>query len=1017
MERVGEKVFRFVCRDSFEEGIDIGALKMVESGCKVRIEYNKFQGRPSVDVQVEGKRMNCLLDTGAGINVLSASGWKKLGSKQLEECEMKLRCANNSTLETMGKVSLNVQVGNKSKQIVFMVGKLVVPEMIGGMEFLNIFGFRLQQIEEGRQEFEEKGYVCNMEAKFGELIDVGKRWDRAKCAIDWGSDKRLMEISRLRGEVFMANKWDVGKTHLIKHTIHTNGGPINVKPYRQPMNLEDKIDDVIRNLFENDIIRRCNSPWNTPMVCVWKKERKEIRLCLDFRRLNKITERQAFPMPNVEEMLDTLNGTNFFSSIDLGNAYYQVELDEQSQEKTAFSTKQGQYCFKRMPFGIAAAPGTFQELMNEVIKGIRGAMVYLDDILIFSKSKEEHYQVIGQVLDRILAAGLRINPDKCTFMKEEIKFLGHIISKEGIRTDPVKVEAIRSFGEPKCVKKLRSFLGICNYYRKFIKDYATKARKLEQLCSGPGNTKLVWSSELEDIFNGLKTALTSTPILGFPDLQREFILDTDASFNTIGAVLSQADERGIEKVIAYGSHAMTSHEIGYCTTRKELLAVYYFCVHFKHYLYGRRFTLRTDHKAITFMLNTKKPVTSQFQTWINFLSSLDINLVYRKGILHGNADALSRLVCDRCTQCQTEHEGAKIEKPKTRLIHTKGDVVGIKTIDDNVGKSLREEPKIWLTREKRDEEIEKIHKSLCHAGVEKTKDYMLTRYDGKDLKDRIREVVRSCEYCQKSKTNTEGIKEKTIWTGDFEPFEVVFVDVCGPLKETQGRKKYILGIIDQNTKYIRLIALTRQDETTIRTNLWKEWILKFGCPREFRSDCGRVFESKEMREWVKELNISWQWASPYHHNTNGQIERQFRTIREWLNATMQERGTSDWAELLTEIEFALNATKQKKTQMSPAELVFGRRISRNGWQWQKSKQKSTSTTEPVPQLISTRRKFKVGDEVLVAIEMRNKGTDKFEGPYRVIDKIHDRQYMLEDQDGRRIKRNVEKLKLFLKRGV
>ena len=393
----------------------------------------------------------------------------------------------------------------------------------------------------------------------------------------------------------------------------TKGEPINVRPYRQAVNLEGKIEEVIKNLWDNGIIRKCNSPWNTPLVVVWKKEKDEIRLCLDFRQLNRITERQAFPMPNIAEMMDTLNGARYFSSIDLGNAYYQVELEEESKLKTAFSTKMGQYCFNRMPFGIAAAPGTFQELMTTLLGGMKGTCVYLDDILVFTDSLEEHYTQLSEVLGRIEKAGLKINPEKCHLLKKEIKFLGHIVNDKGIRTDPGKTEAIQKFEKPKCVKSLRSFLGICNYYRRFIREYAKKSRALEEMC-GQKEKKLIWTDKCEKAFQEMKEALGSPPILAFPDFKKRFILDTDASFDTIGAVLAQEGEDGHERVIGYGSHAMSSHEKGYCITRKELLAIYYFCQHFNHYLYGKKFLLRTDHKALTFMVKTKKPIMAQFQT-------------------------------------------------------------------------------------------------------------------------------------------------------------------------------------------------------------------------------------------------------------------------------------------------------------------------------------------------------------------------------------------------------------------
>jgi len=685
------------------------------------------------------------------------------------------------------------------------------------------------------------------------------------------------------------------------------------------------------------------------MICAWKKEKNDIRLCLDFRQLNLVTERQACPMQNMIEMMDKLYGSKYFTSIDLGNAYYQMELEEESNLKTAFSTKAGKFYFNRIPFGIAAASGTFQELMTRILGDIEQTVVYLDDILIFSKSLEKHYEILDRVLDRIEKAGLRINPEKCHILKTEVKFLGHVINEKGIQTDPSKLEAIKSFEKPKCIKNLRSFLGICNYYRRFIKDYATKAKTLEQLC-GLDKKKLLWTEACDIAFAEMKEALTTPPILGFPDVEKEFILDTDASFDTIGAVLSQKDRNGHERVIAYGSHSMSNHEKGYCITRKELLAMYYFCQHFNHYLYGKRFSLRTDHKAITFMLKTKKPITAQFQTWINYLSSLDIQLEYRKGVNHSNADMLSRNKCDTCTQCLMAHEEAKTQKIKTRRINVlaitdiykyQGGVMekikmNIKTgknknlvIIDGIIKTNK--GKVWIPESSREEMIMQIHTLLSHAGAEKVTKYIAEKYEMTNQKEIIKEVIGQCEACQKSKTITTATKEKRITLVANEPFEKLYIDICGPLKETWRKKNYIVAIIDQFSRYISLTAVGKQDETTIKNTIMTKWILRFGAPKEIHTDCGKTFESKVIKDMAESMSIKMCYSSPYHHNTNGIVERQFRTIREYLNASLHTKKGSDWEELLPEIEFTLNATFQKTIGKSPAEIIFGKKIYREGW--------------------------------------------------------------------------------------
>jgi hypothetical protein len=868
------------------------------------------------------------------------------------------------------------------------------------------------------------------------------RFRNAKEKLSLRDGTNLYKCIEKYKNIFMAGKWDIGKTSWIKHEIKTTGTPITQKPRRQPVHLERHIDDAIMNLEQNGIIEKCSSPWNTPMVCVWKKEKNEIRLCLDFRLLNQVTERPIFPMPNIDEMLDSLNGMKWFSSIDLGNAYYQVELETSSKLKTAFSTKTGQYCFTRMPFGIAAAPATFQRLMNDVLKDMlwKEALVYLDDILIFSKTETEHLDRLEKLFSKVQEAGLRINPEKCKLFQNELHFLGHVVNREGIKTDPNKIKTICEFQQPKCVKKLRSFLGLCNYYMKFISNYSKLARPLESMCSASKDT-LFWTDLHSAAFNKLKESLTRAPVLMYPDFTKTFVLDTDASFDTIGAVLSQVNDHGEERVIAYGSKAMSKHEIGYCITRKELLAIVHFTQHFKHFLYGTRFKLRTDHKAIVFMMTTKKPITPQFQNWMNYLSSLDMIFEYRKGELHQNADALSSKECMVCAQCMTKHEEAKISKQRTRMLvldeeelhipwqqnndEIRGIMSGIKEglIQDFAFKDgcIRTvDDKIWIPKSSRNDCITFFHKFLCHAGVKKTYAFLMNEYAMEDLTKQVEQIVRSCIGCQLSKTYTKSTKEETINLISKRPFDDIYVDFCGPMPVING-KKYILGIIDRFSRYISLTAVNTQDDTTTIQTIMRQWILKFGAPACIHVDRGKVFESRSFTDFTKSMLIKLQFSSPYHHSANGIIERQFRTIRDAINATLKDTGRKNWVDILPEIEFSINASKQSTTKFSPSEIIFGKRIILDGSRrYDLDNKKIIEEVQQMenkkPQTHVQKRCFKQGDLVLLKVENRLKGTDRYEGPYRIIRNIHNRSVELENKTGRLICRNIEWLKPFKEGG-
>ena len=1014
---------------------------------KVKIQYNKLNGRPSINFKINGKNVQCLLDTGAKVNVIKENLINDISGIKIEKTKRKIICANDSELKNYGLVKIEVVIENMKRLIEFYVVNDVNPEMIVGIDFLNEFGIRLVKLDTiNITEDNNKNQICYIR----ENLTDDNRLQRLKEIFLKELDTQMLNLLVKYKSIFMADKWDIGRTSLTKHKIETQGDPVLVKPWRQPKHLETKLEEVLKNLEQNGIIERCKSPWNFPLVCVWKKEKREIRLCVDFRQLNKITLRPAFPMPNVDDMLNTLNGARFFSTVDLGNAYYQVELEADSKLKTAFSTKDGQFCFRRMPFGIAAAPATFQELMTKVLGDLnwKEAMVYLDDILIFSRTREEHLSRIAHVFDKIKESGLKINPEKCHFMTEKTKFLGYIISKDGIQTDESKIEAINNFQSPSCIKHLRSFLGLTNYYRKFIKNYAQYSKPLESICGKNNGKNLKWTDECEVAFRKLKEQMTKAPVLAYPDFEKQFILDTDASFDTIGAVLSQKDEYGSERVIAYGSHKLNKHELGYCITRKELLAIYYFAQHFKHFLYGKNFLLRTDHKAITFMMSTKNPITPQFQTWINFLSGLDMEMIYRKGSLHSNADALSRNSSELCNQCQTIHEDAKKGRIKTKILALSEEEEGCKWQVNNTeimeiknliksnksekwrlvnGIVISKDSKIWIPKERRDEFIAEIHKLLCHAGSKKVYNYIKNDFDMEDLRIITKEIVQSCVNCQKRKTQTTKTKEEIIKQISEEPFQKIYIDFCGPFKKNIHGKQYIFAIIDHFSRYICLTAVAHQDEQSTKKILLEKWIWKHGPPKEIHMDKGKTFDSKLIKSLANTFNIDLIYSSPYHHNTNGIIERQFRTIRDAISIRMEDGLHKDWVELLPEIEFMLNCTIQATNEVSPAEIIFGRKIT-HWWKDRKDevKSKQQDIIEKIKgkeenmgknMTVGTIRNFEIGEKVLIKKNNALKDEFRFIGPAIIIKKVHERSYELQLENGKTIIRNVEWLKPFKERGM
>ncbi len=471
--------------------------------------------------------------------------------------------------------------------------------------------------------------------------------------------KLMTDILTEYFDIFSKHKMDLGYSNVTEHHIDTGQhAPVQIRPRRVPLAVENKVSDLIKGLEAQGIIRKSESPWNAPIVVV-KKPNGDIRMFIDYRSLNNITKKEVFPIPDANMSFDYLSGASVFSTLDLSQGYYQVALSPTDMKKTAFCTKYGHYEFTRLPFGLNGAPSTFQKLMNRILQEENwiSCLVYLDDVLIYGKTHEQHADRLRQVLQKIKIAGLKLNPYKCTFMQSEVNYLGHTISSTGIKTDPKKIEKVLNWPLPRCEEELVSFLGLCGYYRKFIDHYSELIAPLENICKKGTKHKIInWNDEAVNHFTKLKNALTSAPVLAYPTDNGYYILDTDASHGSIGAVLSQIQD-GHERVIAFASHKLSKSEMAYCTTRKELYAVYRFVLQFKHYLYGRKFTVRTDHRALTWFLGWTNPNTSQYCRWRTELDVFDMLVEYRKGVEHANADSLSRIAT--CEQCEILHPNPK----------------------------------------------------------------------------------------------------------------------------------------------------------------------------------------------------------------------------------------------------------------------------------------------------------------------------------------------------------------------
>ena len=473
------------------------------------------------------------------------------------------------------------------------------------------------------------------------------------------NEKRAVKNMLVRNKLaFKPKGGPLGKTDMVKHDIKTTTEqPIKQRARRFPIHQRDEGQRLVDEMLDEGVIEPSTSPWASPVVLV-KKKSGETRFCVDYRKLNDISIKDAYPLPRIDDCLDALAGAKCFSTLDLASGYWQVGLTDQAKEKSAFVTNSGLYQWKVMPFGLCNAPSTFERLMEKVLAGLTWqiCLVYLDDVIVFSRTVEEHISRLETILQKLIQAGLKLKPKKCFLFRKEVAFLGHVVSSEGVSTDPEKIRAIQEWKTPQDLTDVRSFLGLCSYYRKFVPHFSAIAKPLTKLTEK--GQPFAWGEEQEKAWLQLKEKLLTAPVLAYPIPGVSFTVDCDASGYGIGAVLSQVQD-GRERVISYGSRSLTKEERRYCVTKREMLAMVYFLKQYRHYLYGQKFHVRTDHGALRWLMGFKDP-QGQVARWLEVLGTYNFTIEHRPGPRHGNADAMSRGPCRQCGMDDTVVDSCKV---------------------------------------------------------------------------------------------------------------------------------------------------------------------------------------------------------------------------------------------------------------------------------------------------------------------------------------------------------------------
>ena len=485
--------------------------------------------------------------------------------------------------------------------------------------------------------------------------------DQTSGDLDGDQRRRLAEVLLEYADIFpVPGDPLTGHKDAVEHDINTGDrSPVRCAPRRMSPHKMKKEEDCVTEMLTGGQIEASDSPWSSPVVLVTKKD-GGTRFCVDYRHLNDATIKDAYPLPRIDDTLDMLAGKQWFSTLDLASGYWQVSLSQAARAKTAFATHSGLFQFRVMPFGLCNAPATFERLMDRVLQGLRWSrcLVYLDDIISFGGTFSGALSNLTLIFERLRSYGLQLKSSKCHLFRASVPFLGHIVGRRGLECDPKKIEDVKSWPIPDCLKSIRQFLGFVGYYRRFIPRFADIATPLVYLTGK--DVPFVW-----DAFHELRAALIGAPILAFPTETGQYILDTDASNFGLGGVLSQIQNEQ-ERVVAYCSRALRPSQRRYCTTKREMLAVVDMCIQFRSYLRGARFTLRTDHKSLVW-LHRFKDTEGMLSRWLHSLQQFQFSIIHRPGKDHGNADGLSHAPSSPCRQC------TRPDCPPATLIHHDSD--------------------------------------------------------------------------------------------------------------------------------------------------------------------------------------------------------------------------------------------------------------------------------------------------------------------------------------------------------
>lgn len=783
---------------------------------------------------------------------------------------------------------------------------------------------------------------------------------QVKATGQWKKDYE--DLLLLYHDVCSKDKYDLGWADVITHKIvMPDDLPVHKRQFRVPFNYEQVLFKYVDELLKQGAIEVSRSPYNSPIFCVRKKlppnfkqgDPIPLRIVLDYRAINLKSVPDRYCIKEVRECVDEVgrNASNIFTTVDLTAGFWQQALEESSRQYTAFTIpgKGARYQWRVTPMGLQGSPASFSRLMDYVMREIEGCLTYVDDVLVHSNSHGKHLVQLEEVLWRLRKYGLKLNVDKTIIGASEVQYLGYTLTKEGVSPSVDKMKAVKDFTTPRDTKSIREFVGLANYFRFLIPQFALLAGPLTALTK----TSSTWKGgELppaaKECFEKLKSYLCSAPLVAYPDRERKFVLHTDAATGDaerpggLGAVLLQEQKDGTERVVAYASRALKDHERNYSAFLLEMAAACFGIDHFDTYLKGKHFKLCTDHRPLE-KLNTQH--TKTLNRLQQLMLEYDFELQYKEGTANQVADFLSRNVVAAVAdtdeevqrlQREDQHIGRIIRFLDTgELPADKRDAMWVKRMADScflennvlwyrIEGKTRQRFALYAPPQIRDKLVEAAHvgPDAGHGGVDRTVERIKQAYYWQGMTGQVQKFLDQCLVCQKSKARLPKQAPLQSMPIAIRPNERVHIDLFGAMRTSNAGNKFVMVMTDAFTKAVELVAIETKHAEVVARAFFERWICRYSAPEMILTDQGKEFCNKMLEELCRLWKIDKKRTSPFHPETNASAERFNRTMIGYLRATLDNTATLDWEELLPPMMLSYNTHVHKSTGDTPFFLTY-----------------------------------------------------------------------------------------------